>query len=124
MEPQVRPSIAESPWFWVMVFSLMALAALAAISGKYGRRQAAIERQYQARLRLAESRAAEENSAQATRIRGRDAQGDRRPFATPGDTLISLWPLAVVLVGVAAFAAVMLVRSRTWPGSPTGEQPS
>src|SRR5947207_8719567 len=79
--------LTDSPWYWVLVFSLMALAALAAIGGKYGRRQANIERQFQARERIAEKKTAENNPQGAERI---DDQG-RRPFATPGNNLITLW---------------------------------
>jgi hypothetical protein len=92
-----------------MIFTLMALGALAAIGGKYGRRQATIERQYQARTRVAEHQASENNSTDDART---DQQTSPRDFATPGDTLIPLWPLAVVLVLVALFASAMLVWGR------------
>lgn len=95
-----RTPITDSPWFWVLVFSLMGIGALAAIGGKYGRRQAGIERQYQARERVAE--AGPEGAAHTA----------PRPYATPGETLIPLWPLAVVLGIVAIFATTMLVRGR------------
>jgi hypothetical protein len=102
--------LTESPWFWVLAFSLMGLLALAVVGlgGKYGKRQAGIERQYQARERIAEKRAAENNSAGSARI---DDQEARRPFATPGHTLITLWPLAILMGLVALFAAAMLVRA-------------
>jgi hypothetical protein len=107
-EVNERSRLTDSPWYWVLVFSLMALAALAAISGKYGKRQAGIERQYQARERIAEKKAAENNSTGASRI---DDQETRRPFATPGEQLIPLWPLAVLLSLVAIVAATMLLRA-------------
>ena len=49
---QREPPITDSPWFWVLVFSVVALIALGAISGQYGKRQARLERQYQARERV------------------------------------------------------------------------
>ena len=92
----------------------MALVALFAISGKYGRRQANIERQYQARERIAEKTAAENNPTGTARI---DDQQARRPFATPGNNLITLWPLAILLGLVALTSAMMLYRaSRAIPG--------
>ena len=92
----------------------MALAALAAISGKYGRRQANIERQYQARERIAEKQATENNPPGDARLNNSEA---RRPLATPGDQLIPLWPLAILLGLVAIVAAAMLFRaSRAVPG--------
>jgi hypothetical protein len=110
-----KSPITDSPWFWVLVFSLMALGALAAISGKYGRRQAALERQYQARQRVVE------RVPVGDPPRGGDSQrleqSERRRFVSPGDTLIPLWPLAVVLVVLALIASAMLVRGRGRPGS-------
>jgi hypothetical protein len=93
----------------VLLFSLMALGALLAIGGKYGRRQAALERQYQARTRSAEQQAGANNSSVGTRLEGQIPAHD---FASPSDTLIPLWPLAVVLLVVALFAVIMLVRGR------------
>jgi len=95
-----RPPLTESPWFWVLVFSLMGIGALAAIGGKYGRRQAGIERQYQARERVAA--AGPEGAAHIA----------PRPYATADDTLIPLWPLAALLGAVAIGATAMLVRGR------------
>jgi hypothetical protein len=97
------------------MFSFMALGALLAIGGKYGRRQATIERQFQARTRIAEERAAENNLAKDTRTNQRT---DRRGFATPDDTLIPLWPLASLLILVALFAGIMLVRGNRGRGRP------
>jgi hypothetical protein len=106
--------ITDSPWFWVLVFSLMALLALLAIGPKYGRRQTRLELQYQARERIAERRATENKPEVAARI---DDQTGGREFASPGDNLIPLWPLAAVLVLIAIFSAVMLGRGRGRPGS-------
>jgi hypothetical protein len=114
MSVLVRPPITDSPWFWVLIFSLMALGALAAISGKYGRRQANIEQKYQARERIAEERAARNNPDDGTRS---DDRLGPRQFATPGDTFVPLWPLAAILVVVALVAAIMLYRGRGRPGS-------
>jgi hypothetical protein len=111
MEPQARPPITDSPWFWVMMFSLMALGALVAIGGKYGQRQSAIERQYQARERVAEQQAAGNNLTGIERSVAEDPA--RREFASPGSTLVPLWPLAVLLVFVALLAVVMLLRGPT-----------
>jgi hypothetical protein len=116
MNTETRPSITDSPWYWALAFSVMGLLALAVIgfSGKYGKRQAGIERQYQGRERVAEKLAAENNPPQSERIDDRQAP---RPFATPGDNLITLWPLAALLGLVAVVSTVMLLRvSRAVPG--------
>jgi hypothetical protein len=109
MEEAERAPITDSPWFWVLMFSLVGLLALVVIGGKYSRRQAAIERQYQARERVAEKLTAENNPNGAARIESSDA---RRAYATPGDDLVPLWPLAVLLGLVSVAAAVMLYRAR------------
>jgi hypothetical protein len=100
MNEPVRPPITDSPWFWVLAFSLMGLLALFVIGGKYGRRQAGMERQYQARERIAA--AGPEGAAELS----------PRPYATPDDTLIPLWPLSVALGAAAILATIMLVRGR------------
>jgi hypothetical protein len=103
--------VTESPWFWVLIFSLMALLALVAIGGKYGRRQANIEVEYQARERIDErtANAQGNNSADDSRT---DELADRRAFASPGNTLVPIWPLAAILLVVALFATFMLVRGQ------------
>lgn len=108
MTSQPSPPLTDSPWFWVLAFSLMALVALAAMNGKYGRRQSALERQYQARDRVA----AGETGPTA-------AGGDtgRRPYAMPGQTLVPLWPLALIMVAIALVSGAMLWRGRGRPGS-------
>jgi hypothetical protein len=108
--PNPKSGLTDSPWFWALAFSLMALLALAVVgfSGKYSKRQAGIERQYQARERIAEKLTAENNPPSAERI---DDQPDRRAFATPGDNLITLWPLAVLLGIAALVSATMLYRA-------------
>ncbi len=110
--PNPKSPLTDSPWFWVLAFSLTGLLALAAIGGKYGRRQANIERQYQARERVAEKLTAENNLEGAARLDSLDA---RRPFATPGDDLIPIWPLAVLLGLVSMMAATMSYRGRRRP---------
>ena len=107
MVTEQRRPVTDSPWFWVLAFSLMALLALVAIGGKYGRRQAKIEVKYQAQERIAEQREAGNNPADGSRS---DDLAARRAFATPGDTLVPIWPLAAILVVVALFAYGMLFR--------------
>lgn len=81
----------------------MALAALVSIGPKYGGRQARLERQYQARERIAAENG-EESIGQT------DEQQKRRDFASPDATLIPLWPLAVVLSLVMILSLVMLLK--------------
>jgi hypothetical protein len=118
MEGPSQNTLTDSPWFWVLAFSLMAMLALVAIGTKYGRRQTRLELQYQARERIAERRASANNPEAAERI---DDQRGRREFASPGDNLIPLWPLTVLLFFIAAISAVMLNRGRGRPGSQNNE---
>lgn len=124
VETNEQAPLTDSPWFWALAFSLTGLLALAAVgfSGRYQKRQAKIELQYQARERVAEKLTAENNSAGGERTDDSEA---RRPFATPGNNLITLWPLAVLLGIVAAVATAMLYRaSRTAPVERAGpDQP-
>lgn len=53
----------ESPWFWLLSFSLMALVAVVLIGPKYMRRQARLEQKLEGRTRAQqplETRSAEE----------------------------------------------------------------
>jgi hypothetical protein len=107
-----RPPITDSPWFWVLVFSLVGLAGLAAIHDKYGKRQAGIERQYQARERTAEQVAvAGKDGEAADTIQPTDVP--LPAYATPGHNLISIWPLFALLSVLGLVAAIMLSRERS-----------
>jgi hypothetical protein len=110
MTASERPPIFDSPWFWLLLFSLMGLGAIGAIHGKYGRRQAGIERQYQARDRVARGVAVEQSDLLPA-DQG-DGSAGPRPYSMPGENLIPLWPLAVVIGSVAAFSALMLMHDR------------
>ena len=106
-----QSAVTDSPWFWVLLFALMALVLLVAIGRKYERRQANIERNYQGRSRVAErvTREGENNLPQTERIEEQDAQ---REYATPGNQLIPVWPLAILLGLISIVAGWMLYRSR------------
>jgi hypothetical protein len=117
MGSEQRSHLTDSPWFYILAFSLMAMLALIAIGPKYGRRQSAMDRKYQARERIEDARMARNNSGVEAR---NNELAERRPFATPGDTLVPLWPLAVVLLAIALFALVMLLRGRTATASAPG----
>jgi hypothetical protein len=101
-----RPAVTDSPWFWVLLFSLAGLAALLLISSQYAKRQRRLEMQYQARQEMTRRQVTGEPKARAS-----GEEGDAAPPA-PGELIIPLWPVAVALVVVAAVAARMLVRSR------------
>jgi hypothetical protein len=95
MPASTKPPITDSPWFWVILFSMVGLIALFTISGQYGKRQARLERQYQARERVMD-----------------DAVGDptRREYSTAETTLVPIWPLAAILVVASIVASALLRR--------------
>jgi len=92
------PSATESPWFWVLIFSLAALAAIATIGPKFERREEAIETKFHARERATGREAIEKAGDDATQ------DGPRwRPIFTLG-------PIAGVVAVIAAVAMVNLIR--------------
>jgi membrane protein implicated in regulation of membrane protease activity len=115
MTAQNRAPLTDSPWFWLLAFALMAILAVAAISGKYGRRQSREERKYQVAERIA---AGETGPAAESKAAG------RRSYATPGNTLIPLWPLTLIMTTIALIAAAMLYRSQQAVESTDREDPS
>lgn len=117
MAPHPRPPITDSPWFYVLAFSLTALLAILVISPKYGRRQSAMDRNFQARTRVAEKQVAGNNSTAPPR---KDHVADQHGYSTPDDTLVPLWPLATILILIALFATHMLRRGRRALPAATG----
>ncbi len=111
-QPASAP-VTDSPWFWILAFSLAGLLALAVIGGKYSRRQTNIERNYQARERVAQRVTAEAQAANNSGAASRtDDSEARREYASPGNRLVPIWPLAVLLTLVSIAAAGMLYRQR------------
>jgi hypothetical protein len=78
-----RPSITDSPWYWLYLFATAGLLALLLIGPKFTARQAQLERNYQGRQRALQHRAGE---------------APHTPLSTPKDTAIRLGPLYTVLL--------------------------
>ena len=102
--------LADSPWLWAALFTGVGLAALLATGGKFGNRQASIERKYQARAAL----------ESGTEVEAADADEKSTPeapkFSTPDQLVIPLWPLMVMLAARFLCSLAMLLRERL--GSP------
>ena len=98
--------ITDSPWLWFSLFSAVGLAALLATGGKFGDRQASIERRAQARAAVAEGLAVAENE------RGEKSAPDAPRYSAPGQTQVRLVPLAVTLGLLLAASLGMLVREQ------------
>lgn len=88
-----RPPITDSPWFWVYLYAVAGLIALALMQPRFGPRQAEIERQYQGRERAAERQLGQQPT---TRLSTRE------------NTIITLRPLYLILAAVFAVAWCVL----------------
>ncbi|QDU96300.1 hypothetical protein [Lignipirellula cremea] len=101
-----RKSIVNSPWYWVYLFATAGIVALTLMGPKFSARQSQIERNYQGRMRANQ------------RALGEEPRGE---LSTPENTIITLWPLYVVLIVVIAGAWVLLWRThfRRAPGEPS-----
>lgn len=94
--PAPRP-VSDSPWFWAYLFGTAALVALALAGGKYGPRQAQIEREFQGRQRAAQHL--------------NDVTPDVE-MSTAQRTLITLRPLFIALAAVTLVAWIVFWRTR------------
>ncbi len=99
--------ITDSPWLWFAIFPSVGLVAILATGGKFGDRQAGIERQGQARTAVAGGALEIDEDAAGEKT----ASGVPR-YSEPGDTQVKLWPLAVTLAVISLGSLGMLVRER------------
>lgn len=100
------PSPTDSPWFWMMLFCATGLVVLLLVWPKYSERQRRLELQYHARQEIARRRVEGEPPARAT-----GQEGAAAPPAA-GELLVTLWPIALVLVVLLALSAAMYRRGR------------
>jgi hypothetical protein len=100
------PRIVDSPWFWLMLFCAAAVAILIAMSPRYAARQRRLEMQYMAREEIVRRQAAGESA-----VREPGQEGDAPPPA-PGELLVPLWPLALLLAVLFAVSGALLWRSQ------------
>ena len=97
--PQSHLPLSDSPWFWILLFSLVALALLVVFGDKYRQRQTQLERQFQSK----ERREAIEPGQPVI---------PAAPYSSPRNLIIAIWPLALLLVAASTLSAVMLYRER------------
>jgi hypothetical protein len=102
-----KEPITDSPWLWIALFTGFGLAALLATGGKFGRRQANIEHQYQARAAVASGKLqVEEGGTGLKRTAGAPE------YTTPEHPAVPIWPLEILLGVACAVSFVMLMRQR------------
>ncbi len=110
--------IADSPWFWFMLFIGVGLMFLIVNDGRFNRRQAGIERKYQTDewIRAKKARGEWEEEGVATKlVSDRSGQKLTVPipkYSTSGNTRIRIGGLKVLLGGLWAVCVGMFVRER------------
>ncbi len=102
-----QPPITDSPWFWFTLFSAVGLTSLLATGGKFGNRQASIERKGQAHAAIAEGEVSVEVDAQ-----GRKSAAGVPKYSQPGRTKIRLQSLSILLGSICVTSLGLLVRER------------
>jgi hypothetical protein len=108
-------ALTDSPWFWGVLFSLMALVGLALIAPKFAKRQGQLERRFRGREQSALERQRRLAGLPETDLA--DTASEPVPFdgaagEGQGGTIVPLWTLAIGAGFAAAGSAVMLARER------------
>jgi hypothetical protein len=109
-KPGANVPITDSPWFWLLVFCAAGLLFLAAIWPRYAARQRRLEMQFRAREEILQRQATGDTAA-----RPPGAEGEAPPPA-PGELIIPLWPVLVVVAALGILSACLLWRSRRRAG--------
>lgn len=102
-----QPPITDSPWLWFGLFTAVGLVALVATGGKYGHRQAGLERKAQARMAVSQGMEVSEDAA------GRKIVQGMPEYSEPGQTKIPLAPLGITLGLLFLVCLVMFVREQS-----------
>jgi len=98
IHPEPPASVTESPWFWVMLFSLAGLAAVFTVGPKFERREAGIEQNFHARERALGREAFDKPS------------DDAAPQPAPWRPIFTLGPIAAILICIAVVAMFNVFR--------------
>lgn len=103
-----RRPLTDSPWFWGLLFALMAFAGIGLIAPKFDVRQRQVEGRFLGRRAAADER--------VRRLAGLDAidladSARDRDEVQPG-RIVPLWTLALGAAAAAAACGTMLWRER------------
>lgn len=102
-----RPApITDSPWFWFSLFTAVGLSALLATGGKFGNRQAQIERKGQARMAVGDGLTITQDGT------GRTTATKVPEYSRPGMTKVRLKPMAISIGLILAFSLTLLAREQ------------
>jgi hypothetical protein len=105
-QPGESYRLADSPWFWALLFSVTALVGIGLIAPKFDVRQRQIEGRFLGRQKAAEERARRSAGLEPVDLA---AEAVDREAAAPR-RIIPLWTLATAAGLAAAGSAVMLRR--------------
>lgn len=118
--PPTEPyRLTDSPWFWGLMFAVMAFAGIGLIAPKFDIRQRQVEGRYLGRDAAAQERA--RRSAGLDPVDLADSARDRDE-AQRG-RIVPLWTLAVGSAAAAAACGFMLWRERRGPFGPGSQRP-
>jgi hypothetical protein len=98
--------LTDSPWLWFALFAGVGLVALLATGGKFGNRQAQIERKGQAQTAVHDGLTIHEDAS------GRKTAENVPEYSRPGMTKIRLQPLALTLGAILLASLALLVREQ------------
>lgn len=101
-----QPPITDSPWLWFSLFSAVGLATLLLTGGKFGDRQAQVERKGQAHEAVVAGIEVVEDAT------GRKTVENAPEYSSPGNIKIRLLPLSITVGTVCALSLAMLARER------------
>jgi hypothetical protein len=103
-----RPPVTDSGWFWAGLFSLMALAGLAAIREKFDVRQRQVEGRF-----LGRQQAATERQRRAAGLPEIDlAESARERGEVAPARIVPLWTLVALAATACIVSFMMLARER------------
>jgi hypothetical protein len=98
--------LTDSPWFWGLMFSVMALVGIGLIAPKFDKRQRQVEGRFLGRQQSAIER--ERRAAGLPPVDLADTAQD--PGLVAPQRIVPLWTLAIAAGAAAAGSAVMLRR--------------
>lgn len=118
-----RPPLAESPFFWLLLFVLVGSLGVVAINPKYNIRQSRIERRFDARQDAAARQSRGEQAPLAQDVDS-DPAFQTQPRTSQATLLLIFATLAVVAaVGLIVFRIRSIAHAPTTTSEPTPTNP-
>jgi hypothetical protein len=109
-QSELPESVAESPWFWVMLFSLAGLAAVFTVGPKFDRREAGIEENFHARERALGREPFEKLTDDAAAGNKASTDAAAPTQSPPWKPIFTLGPIAAILLAIAVVGMLNVLR--------------